>query len=312
MAIWRRGVSAPKSRQNWTVPLDAFQRDVLAVLSRRRSPSSPVAGGAVLQLHGYRASDDLDVFNAPGVDVHATAERDMADLRSAGFEVSPAARYEGFAEAVVAKPDAGATRIQWVQYSGYNFYQPVPDPEFGWRLHFADLAVNKVLAAASRRQPRDFIDLYLVHNFVMPLWHAVWAAPGKDADMTPEKAIERVRYHSQYPPGELRNAVSAAGEIAIPRMIADVRAALDDAEKIVGSLPPGTVGSILADAAGRPVRSSGEIRTDGQRTVAATPGGTWPSGPDIDHYVIAHMIDRYGHSGEKLWTAEPARPAAGT
>jgi hypothetical protein len=293
------------------VPLDDFQRDVLAVLSRRRAPASPVAGGAVLQRHGYRMSEDLDVFNAPEIDVHATAERDMADLRAAGFEVSPTTRYEGFAEAIVAKPDIGMTRIQWVQYSGYNFYQPVPDPEFGWRLHFADLAVNKVLAAASRRQPRDFVDLYLVHNFVMPLWHAVWAAPGKDADMTPEKAIERVRYHSQYPPGELRNAVFAADETAIPHMIAEVRTALDDAEKIVDRLPSDTVGNILVDAAGRSIRSPAEIGESGQRTVAAAPGGTWPSGPDIDHFVIAHMIDSYGQNGEKLWTAEPTLPAAG-
>jgi hypothetical protein len=73
-------------KQNWPVPLDAFQRDVLAVLSKRRTPSSPVAGGAVLQLHGYRLSEDLDVFNAPDIEVAATAELDMADLRAAGFE----------------------------------------------------------------------------------------------------------------------------------------------------------------------------------------------------------------------------------
>jgi len=149
-----------------------------------------VAGGAVLQRHGYRASEDLDVFNAPNINVVAAAELDITDLRAAGFEVSPTTRYEGFVEAIAAKPDIGTTKIQWVQYSGYNFYQPVPDPEFGWRLHFADLAVNKVLAAASRRQPRDLIDLYLVHTFIMPLWHAVWAAPGKDVEMTPEKAVE--------------------------------------------------------------------------------------------------------------------------
>jgi hypothetical protein len=44
--------------------------------------------------------------------------------------------------------------------------------------------------------------------------------------------------------------------------------------------------------------------------VPAAPGGTWPSGPDIDHFVIAHMIDSYGHNGEKLWAAEPTQPAA--
>lgn len=291
------------------MPLDTFQRDVLAVLSRRRTPSSPVAGGAVLQLHGYRASEDLDVFNAPDIDVAATAAQDMADLRAAGFEVSPTIRYEGFAEAVVARPGAGTTKVQWVQYSGYNFYQPVPDPEFGWRLHFADLAVNKVLAAASRRQPRDLVDLYLVHTFIMPLWHAIWAAPGKDAEMTPQKAIERVRYHSQYAPGELQNSVFAANEAALPGMISDVRTALDEAEKIVDRLPPGTVGKILADGAGRSIRSPDAIGQTGLQTVSAAPGGTWPSGPDIDHFVIAHMIDSYGHNGKKLWSAEPTRPA---
>jgi hypothetical protein len=41
--------------------------EMLAVLSRRRTSSSPLAGGAVLQLHGYRVSEDLDVFNAPQI-----------------------------------------------------------------------------------------------------------------------------------------------------------------------------------------------------------------------------------------------------
>ena len=248
------------------------------------------------------------MFNAPSIDVVATAEVDMADLKAAGFEVSPTTRYEGFVEAVAAKPGVGTTKVQWVQYSGYNFYQPVPDSEFGWRLHFADLAVNKVLAAASRRQPRDFVDLYLVHVFIMPLWHAVWAAPGKDAEMTPEKAIERIRYHSQYAPAELQNSVFAADHASLPNMISEVRAALDEAETIVKRLPPDTVGTLLVDAAGRAIRSVDDVL--GQRAISAAPGGTWPSGPDIDHFVIAHMIDSYGRNGEKLWTGEPTRPAA--
>ncbi len=292
------------------MPLDTFQSEVLKVLCRRRTPSSPVAGGAVLQRHGYRASEDLDIFNAPNIDVITAAELDMADLKAAGFELSSSTRYEGFVEAIASKPGFGTTKIQWVQYSGYNFYEPVPDPEFGWRLHFADLAVNKVLAAASRRQPRDLVDLYLVHAFVMPLWHAMWATPGKDAEMTPEKAIERIRYHSQYARGELQNSVFAADATAIPSMISDVRNALDEAEKVFDRLPPDTVGKVLVDATGRPVHSLDEIKMVGQRAIAAAPGGAWPSGPDIDHFVIARMIDSYGRNGEKLWTAEPTQPTS--
>jgi hypothetical protein len=104
--------------------------------------------------------------------------------------------------------------------------------------------------------------------------------------------------------------VFAADETALPGMISDVRTALDDAEKIVDRLPRDTVGKILVDAAGRSIRSPDDIAETGQRTVSAMPGGTWPSGPDIDHFVIEHMIDRYGRSGEKLWAAEPTRPVA--
>jgi hypothetical protein len=128
--------------------------------------------------------------------------------------------------------------------------------------------------------------------------------------MTPEKAIERVRYHSQYPPGELRSSVFAADEAALPGMISDVRTALDEAEQVVDRLPRVTVGKMLVDVAGRFVRSPSDIKATGQRTVSAAPGGTWPSGPDIDHFVIEHMIDRYGRNGEKLWAAEPTQPAA--
>jgi hypothetical protein len=36
----------------------------------------------------------------------------MADLRVAGFVVSPTARYEGFVEAIVAKPGVGTRAVQ--------------------------------------------------------------------------------------------------------------------------------------------------------------------------------------------------------
>jgi hypothetical protein len=291
------------------VPLDTFQCEVLAIMCKRRTPLSPVAGGAVLQRHGYRASEDIDVFNAPGIDVVATAEADITDLTVAGFEVSRTTRYEGFVEAIVAQYGIGVTKVQWVQYSGYNFYRPVPDPEFGWRLHFADLAVNKILAAASRRQPRDFVDLYLVQNFIMPLWHAVWAAPGKDAEMTPEKIIERIRFHSQYAPDELVNSVFTAYGAAVSNMISNVRSALDDAVNIIKRLPANSVGKLLVDTDGRCLRSVAEVGEKVQCSIAATRGGTWPSGPDIDHFVIDRMIDRYGRNGEKLWAAEPTMPA---
>ena len=53
----------------------------------------------------------------------------MADLKAVGFEVSPIIKYVGF---VLCRGDRGEPGVGTTnQYSGYNFYQPVPDPEFG-------------------------------------------------------------------------------------------------------------------------------------------------------------------------------------
>jgi hypothetical protein len=214
---------------------------------------------------------------------------------------SPSKAFEGFFEAVVMQAGVGATKIQWVQYSGYNFFEPVPDAEFGWRLHFADLAVNKILAAASRREPRDLMDLYLIHRFVLPLWHGIWAAVGKDAAMTPEKIIERIRYHSHYAPEEVRNSMIMPAGIEIGAMIGDVRSALDDAATIIGSIPSDTVGTLLLDENDVPLTSPDQIPSTG-RSLVAKATGAWPSGPDIDRLIIQRMIDVYGRNGRNIWT----------
>jgi hypothetical protein len=75
---------------------------------------------------------------------------------------------------------------------GWNFFQPVPDDMFGWRLHMADLAINKALAAGGRRQVRDYADLALIHQYMIPLWHVWWAAPGKDESWSPVSLVEKI------------------------------------------------------------------------------------------------------------------------
>jgi hypothetical protein len=61
------------------------------------------------------------------------------------------------------------TKIQWVQAGSWSFFAPVPDPDYGWRLHMVDLAVNKALAAGGRKEVRDYVDLMLIHRHIMPL-----------------------------------------------------------------------------------------------------------------------------------------------
>ena len=67
------------------MPLDDFQKRVIGTLMPLRSPDSTFAGGAVLQRHGFRLSDDQDLFHPDDADIASVAKRDIAALESAGF-----------------------------------------------------------------------------------------------------------------------------------------------------------------------------------------------------------------------------------
>ena len=172
------------------MPLDDFQKAVTAVVSRNRSDGSPFAGGAVIQQHGFRLSDDQDIFTDDGDRLDRLVAADRAVLEAEGYTVRETRSYAGFRECAVMKPMVGTTVLQWTAALGREFYAPVPDPLFGRRLHFADLATNKALAAAGRMMKRDFVDLWMLDRHVMPLWRIACAAPGKDAGLNPFSLIE--------------------------------------------------------------------------------------------------------------------------
>ena len=68
---------------------------------------------------------------------------------------------------------------QWVADSDFRFFPPVRDDRFGFRLHPADIATNKTLAAAGRREPRDALDLMELHRTLLPVGYLAWAAAAK-------------------------------------------------------------------------------------------------------------------------------------
>lgn len=67
------------------------------------------------------------------------------------------------------RPDTGTTVLHWAAGLSLEYFSPVPDEAFGRRLHMADLAANKVLAATDRVAMRDFVDLWMLDRHVMPL-----------------------------------------------------------------------------------------------------------------------------------------------
>src|SRR5437762_11846980 len=127
------------------MPLTPFQREVARVLARHRNPESYVAGGAVINRGegGVRVSDDLDIFHDLAASVAASAEADAEALRAAGYSVVWTLQGEAIFRAEVARGD-DRVRLDWTTDSAFRFFPVIPDDEFGYCLHPADLATNKV------------------------------------------------------------------------------------------------------------------------------------------------------------------------
>jgi hypothetical protein len=118
-------------------------------------------------------------------------------LRQNGFQIEWTRRFPTIFTAVIRSGDGG-TLLEWGVDSAYRFFPALQDELFGYVLHPADIATNKALAAASRREPRDIIDLLNIHERYLPLGAVVWAASAKDPGLSPEGIIAEIRRNGRY------------------------------------------------------------------------------------------------------------------
>lgn len=142
------------------MPLLKIQQEALTVIASNRHPGSHVAGGIAINQEGLRYSHDIDIFHDLAADqdrvtkLLCSADKDVASLEKAGFEVKWALQRPEFYRAIITKDDE-STILEWSIDSDYRFFDAVKDDIFGYRLSIFDLAINKIIAAASRKEPRD-------------------------------------------------------------------------------------------------------------------------------------------------------------
>lgn len=177
------------------MPLTDIQRNVARVLRPFRNPENYVAGGAALNLDGPRQSDDLDIFLDRRNRLPDVVYPEIEALRHDGFEVHTEFEDVGTVE-VIARKFNFDTRIQWMDdaETSRRFLPAIADEELGYRLHKADNAVNKVLAASRRNTaPRDAVDLVTIVRHYCPLGPLAWAAAAKKEDTNALAILRGVR-----------------------------------------------------------------------------------------------------------------------
>ena len=183
--------------------LSKIQTDILRLLAAHRDPESYVAGASPLNRDAPRISADIDVFHDREERVAAAALNDTQALTAAGYSVSWLRQLPLIYTAEVRQGDA-STRLEWVVDSDYRYFPTVQDEIFGYMLHPVDLAMNKVVAAAGRRELRDIVDLVTIHETILPLGAVIWAAVEKSPGFTPEGLIAEIRRNANYPAAEWR------------------------------------------------------------------------------------------------------------
>jgi len=270
------------------VPLTKIQTDVLRLLAAQRDPESYVAGATPLNRDASRYSEDIDIFHDREERVAAAALNDAKAIEAGGYRLTWLHKMPLTYTAEVTK-DGASTRLEWVVDSDYRFFPPIRDDVFGYVLHPADLAINKAMAAAGRREVRDIVDLVTIHETILSLGAVVWAAVEKAPGFTPEGLIAEIRRNANYSASEWR-ALSSTAPIDSKDITVRLRAALDEAEKFVGQMPTDKTGLIFVKD-GKAVQPDPGHLEDyyahaGQRR------GQWPSSPEIAAAMMEHYRDK--------------------
>ncbi len=268
------------------MPLSELQARILRALAEHRSPESFVAGASPLTRVGPRFSSDIDVFHDREAAMQAAAVADAETLSRAGFAVEWVRRQPATYAAIV-RDGVEATHLEWLVDSDFRFFPALRDELFGYVLHLADIATNKALAAAGRREPRDVLDLLWLDCHYLPLGAVAWAAVAKDPGFTPEGLLAEICRAARFRQADfdrvLINEPVDAGEVS-----RELRAALSRANDFVRAMPAGKEGLLFLEA-GRPVQPD-PASFERHLHHAGARHGHWPGSADIS----TAMLECYG------------------
>jgi hypothetical protein len=267
------------------MPITEMQSGILRVIASKRDPESFVAGGVPINRAGPRVSADIDIFHDRAERVATAALADAAALAAAGYSIIWL-RQQPAVYAASIRLGADETKLEWVADSDYRFFPIVADAQFGFVLHIVDLGINKVMAAASRREPRDLVDLLTLHARALPIGALVWAATEIAPGYTPEGLIAEIRRNARYPAEELRQLASAM-PLDANQLMQDFKSALRAAEDFVASMPTERAGQLFLQD-GRVVQPDAQNL---QSYISHRPvrRGHWPTNPELTAAMLARL-----------------------
>jgi len=262
--------------------LTQLQSAILRCLARNRSETSYLAGGLMLNKDWQRRSDDIDIFHDTDEEVAEAAKADIATLDAAGYKTHIDFIIYGCVDAAISDGQS-ETIIQWFAETKRRFFPLVKDEEWGTRLHQADLAVNKVLAASGRSKARDIADLIAIARNYCPLGPLVLAAAGKPPNFSPRRTIDEIRRHALSIPTEEFLAVKGLpADWTAPFIRDEVLRQIELADEYIMAAPPDLVGILAVNKDSVPIEIADRKRDNAILRKATNEPEVMPSPAEFD------------------------------
>lgn len=130
------------------MPLDRLQIRIIRILKDRRSRQSFVGGSSVFNETYPRISNDIDIY-AEDVPAGEIAKADADAMTADGLKILSLVHHYGFATDAMVTDGSAVTAIEWNEADRGRFYPIQRHETFGWALHKSDLAIQKLIAAAT-------------------------------------------------------------------------------------------------------------------------------------------------------------------
>jgi hypothetical protein len=235
------------------MPLSPLQSRVAGLLRTNRTARSHLAGGALVNrsAESLRFTEDLDYFQDTGELVESAAKADAETLVRNGISVEWLKSGSTHWRAA-ATDGTESFRIEWAQDSPFRFFPILEDAEFGYVLHPADAATNKVLALVGRTEIRDYIDILELHRTYLSFGAMIWAACAKDPGYSPQMILDMTNRHSRFQPEEL-----AGQRLTRSTTLQELKqawiSAREQAASLFEKLPEAHLGCLYLDERRKPV-----------------------------------------------------------
>lgn len=266
------------------MPLSKLQSEILRLLAAHRDPESFVAGSTPLNWNAPRYSADNDFFHDREERITRAVEEDSAVLQEQGLTLQWLRRELNLYSVLIQRGDE-STKLEWLLDSDFRFFPVQRDAFFGYVLHPVDLATNKVMAAAGRREPRDVVDLVMIHEQILALGAVVWAAVGKSLGFTPEGLINEIRRLARYTEADFRR-VASDPPVDPAATMTRLRQILEEAEAFVLRMPTEKVGLLFLKD-GKVVQPDPD-HLEVYATHAGQRRGHWPTSTEISAAMLEH------------------------